>query len=71
MNGRGPFHLVGVAGTGMSALADALLDAGFAVTGSDRFLDRGADVPALAALRARGVPLFPQDGSGVGPSTAA
>ena len=36
MNGRGPFHLVGVAGTGMSALADALLDAGFAVTGSDR-----------------------------------
>ena len=67
----GTTHLVGIAGTGMSALADAMLDAGLAVTGSDRFLDRGADVPALAALRARGVPLFPQDGSGVGPGTAA
>lgn len=55
----------------MSALAEAFLDAGRAVTGSDRFLDRGADVPALRALRARGVPLFPQDGSGVGPGTAA
>lgn len=62
-------HLVGIAGTGMSALAEALLDAGRAVTGSDRFFDRGAAVPALDALRARGVPLFPQDGSGVGPAT--
>ena len=66
-----PVHLVGIAGTGMSALAEALLDAGRAVTGSDRFLDRGAAVPALDALRARGVPLFPQDGSGVGPATSA
>lgn len=65
------FHLVGIAGTGMSALAEAMLDAGRAVTGSDRFLDRGAAVPALDALRGRGVTLFPQDGSGVGPGTAA
>lgn len=71
MSAAGAFHLVGIAGTGMSALAEAMLDAGRAVTGSDRFLDRGADVPALDALRARGVPLFPQDGSGVGPGTAA
>ena len=40
----GTTHLVGIAGTGMSALADAMLDAGLAVTGSDRFLDRGAAV---------------------------
>ena len=66
----GRVHLVGIAGTGMSALAEALLDAGREVTGSDRFLDRRDSVPALDALRERGVPLFPQDGSGVGPDTA-
>ena len=65
-----PVHLVGIAGTGMSALAEALLDAGEAVTGSDRFLDAEEPVPALAALRAQGVALFPQDGSGVTPATA-
>ncbi|MBQ6923101.1 MAG: hypothetical protein IJQ73_00530, partial [Kiritimatiellae bacterium] len=64
-----PVHLVGIAGTGMSALAEALLDAGEAVTGSDRFLDADEPVPALAALRAQGVALFPQDGSGVGEAT--
>ena len=67
---RETVHLVGIAGTGMSALAEAMLDAGLAVTGSDRFLDRGAPVPALEVLRRRGVPLFPQDGSGVDPATA-
>ena len=65
-----PVHLVGIAGTGMSALAEALLDAGEAVTGSDRFLDAAEPLPSLAALRAQGVPLFPQDGSGVTPATA-
>ncbi len=60
----GVWHLVGVAGTGMSALAEALLDAGARVSGSDRFLDGGEELPALAALRAQGVALFPQDGSG-------
>lgn len=65
-----PVHLVGIAGTGMSALAEALLDAGEAVTGSDRFLDAEEPVPALAALRAQGAALFPQDGSGVTPATA-
>ena len=67
---RETVHLVGIAGTGMSALAEALLDAGVAVTGSDRFLDSDEPVPALAALRAQGVALFPQDGSGVTAATA-
>ena len=67
----GPFHLVGVAGTGMSALAEAMLDSGAAVSGSDRFLDRGEEPPALSALRAQGVALFPQDGSGVVPGKTA
>ncbi|NLF85319.1 MAG: UDP-N-acetylmuramate--L-alanine ligase, partial [Lentisphaerae bacterium] len=34
-------HLAGIGGVGMSALAQALLDAGCAVSGSDRLLDRG------------------------------
>ena len=59
------FHLVGIAGTGMSALAEALLDSGAEVSGSDRFLDGGESVGVLSVLKGQGVELFPQDGSGV------
>ncbi len=58
-------HLVGVAGVGMSALAQALVDAGAEVSGSDRYADRGEWVPVLDVLRRAGVRLMPQDGSGV------
>lgn len=61
----GAFHLVGVGGVGMSALAQALLDAGASVSGSDRLLDAGAPPPIFDTLRAAGVRLAPQDGSGV------
>lgn len=63
-------HLVGIAGVGMSALAEALADSGRRVSGSDRFLDHATPVASLDALRAAGVPLFPQDGSGVSAETA-
>jgi len=56
-------HLVGIAGSGMSALALALAGSGRLVTGSDREWDlRGRDDLA-AALVAAGVVLLPQDGS--------
>ena len=58
-------HLVGIAGSGMSALAEALLDAGAEVSGSDRFVDRGEESPAAVSLASQGVALYPQDGSGV------
>ena len=59
-------HLVGIGGVGMSALAQAYLDAGFAVSGADRTLRAGgAPSPVLAALAGEGVRLFPDDGSGV------
>ena len=61
-----PFHLAGIGGVGMSALAQALLDQGFAVSGSDRLLDNGDETDVLQRLRGQGVRLFPQDGSGVG-----
>ena len=68
----GTVHLVGVGGVGMSALAQALLDAGAAVTGADRALGGGSGArPAVLATLARaGVRLFPDDGSGIGPDTA-
>ncbi len=55
----------------MSALAQALLDAGFTVTGADRALGGSGARPAvLATLVRAGVRLFPDDGSGIGPDTA-
>ena len=56
----------------MSALAQALLDAGFTVTGSDRSLGdgSGARSPVLRELERQGVGLFPDDGSGVSGTTA-
>jgi UDP-N-acetylmuramate--alanine ligase len=64
-------HLVGVAGVGMNPLAQALLAAGHAVTGSDRFLDQGRDLEVIPKLERAGVSLFPQDGSGVTAATRA
>lgn len=64
------YHVAGVAGVGMSALAQVLLAQGFSVTGSDRYLDRGQDLPVLDKLRRSGVQLVPQDGSGVRADTA-
>jgi UDP-N-acetylmuramate--alanine ligase len=63
---------VGIAGVGMSALAQALLNAGHAVSGSDRFLDQGREnLGVLETLRRAGAKLFPQDGSGVTAHTTA
>lgn len=64
-------HVVGVAGVGMSAVAQLLLDLGYRVSGSDRFLDSGESLEVLQRLGAAGVTLVPQDGSGVASDTAA
>ena len=65
-------HLIGIGGVGMSALAQAFLDAGFTVTGADRSLGdgSGARSPVLQELERQGVRLFPDDGSGVLSTTA-
>lgn len=63
MTGR--FHVIGVAGVGMSALAEALLDAGCTVSGSDRLADGGDSSDVLQKLREQGLTLCLQDGSGV------
>lgn len=64
-------HVAGVAGVGMSALAQALLDAGYRVSGSDRYIDQGQDLEILQTLRRAGVQLLSQDGSGIKEDTTA
>ena len=49
----------------MSALAQAYLDKGYCVSGSDRLLEMGQETPTLATLRQEGVALHPQDGCAV------
>ena len=64
-------HLIGIGGVGMSALAEALVSMGHAVSGADRLVgsaERALWPPSLARLMARGVKVFPDDGSGVDPS---
>lgn len=63
--GPGRFHYAGVGGSGMSALAQFQVALGGRASGSDRSLDQGGHDDAAVLLRAAGITLFPQDGSGV------
>jgi UDP-N-acetylmuramate--alanine ligase len=65
MRAQETFHLIGIGGVGMSALAQLLLALGRRVSGSDRFWDQGVPVPALDVLRRAGAVLCQQDGSGI------
>ena len=60
-----PYFFCGIGGSGMLPLALILRAHGAAVSGSDRALDQGRTAPKFEFLRARGIALFPQDGSGV------
>ncbi len=58
-------HFVGIGGTGMSAYADFRALSGAATSGSDRGFDAGRNLEQRDAFIARGISIFPQDGSGV------
>ncbi len=58
-------HFAGVAGSGMSALAQFLALKGVRVSGSDRSFDRGQRPQAREQLERLGIRILPQDGSGV------
>jgi UDP-N-acetylmuramate--alanine ligase len=60
-----PYFFCGIGGSGMLPLALILRAQGFAVEGSDRSLDQGRLAPKFAFLRARGIPLHAQDGTGL------
>lgn len=65
----GHYHLTGVAGVGMSAIAQALAAVGCEVTGSDRFCDQGHCLDVVGKLARAGVRIVPQDGSGISAGT--
>lgn len=60
-----PYFFCGIGGSGMLPLALILRAQGHAVAGSDRMLDQGRTAAKFDFLRARGIPLHPQDGSGI------
>ena len=64
-------HFVGVAGAGMSALAQFHAMGGGKASGSDRSLDRGQAAVLRQKLEALGVRITPQDGSGLNPAPEA
>lgn len=64
------WHVAGIGGVGMNALAQLLLAMGWKVTGSDRLIDQGVETPILTRLKGMGVVFHPQDGSGLSQATA-
>ena len=65
MNQTKQYFFCGIGGSGMLPLALILQGQGLAVEGSDRMLDQGRTAQKFDFLRARGIPLHPQDGSGI------
>ncbi len=65
MNEAKSYFFCGIGGSGMMPLALIVQGRGGEVAGSDRTLDQGKLAPKFQFLRARGIPLFPQDGSGL------
>jgi len=64
------YHFTGVAGVGMSAIAQVVLAQGNVVTGSDRDYDAGKVLDVIRKLKLAGVKFVPQDGSSIDSNTA-
>ena len=65
MSQREDYFFCGIGGSGMTPLALIIQARGGLVEGSDRALDQGRNGERFDFLRARGVPLHRQDGSGI------
>ncbi|MGA7711465.1 MAG: Mur ligase family protein [Rhizomicrobium sp.] len=65
MNLNRSYFFCGIGGSGMLPLALILQGKGCAISGSDRSRDQGRTPQKFTFLQARGIALFPQDGSGV------
>ena len=59
------YFFVGLGGSGMLPLAEIVAAQGYRVAGSDRSLDQGRLGAKFEALRAKGITLHSQDGSGL------
>jgi UDP-N-acetylmuramate--alanine ligase len=64
------FFFIGVAGTGMSALAQFLAGSGKEVSGSDRYFLPGEPNETKTKLEAEGIECFAQNGEGIDENTA-
>jgi UDP-N-acetylmuramate-alanine ligase len=58
----------GIGGSGVSAIASFMADRGHVVVGSDRSFDKNPEHPICKILRAKGITVVPQDGSGINAS---
>jgi len=65
MTKNSSYFFCGIGGSGMQPLASILAERGAQVAGSDRALDQGRLGAKFDALRAKGMELFAQDGSGL------
>lgn len=65
MNQDASYFFCGIGGSGMLPLAMIVQARGAVIEGSDRALDQGRTPEKFDWLRAHGVTLYPQDGSGV------
>lgn len=60
---------IGIAGTGMSAIAQYLKGTGKDISGSDRYFEVGKSNETQQKLEAEGIRCYPQDGSGISEKT--
>ena len=60
---------IGIAGSGMSALAQYLAGSGKKVSGSDRYFSADSPNDTRDKLEQAGIKCYPQDGSGITPQT--
>jgi UDP-N-acetylmuramate--alanine ligase len=65
MSQPGDYFFCGIGGSGMTPLALIIQASGGRVEGSDRAFDQGRNSERFDFLRARGMLLHPQDGSGI------
>ena len=69
LKGINKIHFIGVAGTGMSAIAQYLSAEGKDITGSDRYFHPDTPNETQEKLVAEGIACFLQDGSGIDVNT--
>lgn len=63
MNLYSSIAFCGIAGSGMSAIAQVLITQGIKISGSDRNFDQGKCLNIKTKLESQGIKIYPQDGS--------
>ena len=69
INNYKKYFFIGIAGTGMSAIAQYMKGTGFRVAGSDRLFCPGKKMQIQEQFEKLGISCYSQDGSGITPDT--